>query len=457
MKTKQIYILKNIVILIITTIICTTCIDNFKTISGSAEGLFCVDASLVKNHKIQRVVLSRSVGNTEDTIPFEGNCSVYVEDELGNTRNFTEVSQGVYEAAIDDEYLVINRQYRLHIETEDGEIYQSDFDKLYDCPPVDSFYYMYEYKYSNQQKENVFGFQFYVDVQVKEGYASFYRWMFEEDWEWRIPYVYYGIWNGNELQKDVKDFSRCFKHIETSSLSCTSTENLENTTIKKRVPIFFLRYYSQKLRYRYALLTKQVSLSSNAYAYWQQKKVEIQESGGMYTTQPSQNITNITNINNEDELVLGYFWVGKETEKRYLINRPVHWNEPFISCVPLVPIICDYQYEQWHTMYYDTSGILIDTLPPNYNGDFLSAYTESITLYNLVECQECDDPDPCNNCSYCYPMEYCYVGYYEEMLKWDLNNYDTISPHPEVYSLTPDCFDCRGPNSDTAVPYFWKK
>ena len=438
----------------------TKCINDFKTIVGHDDGLFCVDASLVKNREIQRVVLSRSIASTEETIPFEVNCKVYVEDELGNTRDFTEVSDGVYEAAIEDEYLVINRQYRLHIETEAGEIYQSNFDKLYDCPPVDSFYYQFDTKYSNQQKKNVEGFQFYIDVQIREGYSSFYRWMFEEDWEWRNPYVYYGIWDGNELIEDIQDYSRCFKHAETSSLSCTSTENLANTNIKKKVPIYFIYYYSEKLRYRYALLAKQMSLSPNAYTYWQQKKVEIQEADGMYTTQPGQNITNIVNINNEDELVLGYFWVGKETVKRFMFNRPVHHNESELSCEPEIPTICSEYVEQTHTEYYDTSGILHDSIPPNFNGDSLFAYFEIETIYHLLNCESCelmdDVYDYCTECPSCENMPYGYVGYYEESLKWDLDNYDTVEPYPQYYSTASYCFDCRGPDSDTAVPEFWR-
>jgi hypothetical protein len=74
--------------------------------------------------------------------------------------------------------------------------------------------------------------------------------------------------------------------------------------------------------YRYSCLVSQYSLNEGAYHYWHSKKVEIQESGGIYFSQPSQTVSNIKNINNEQETVLGYFWTSAVKQKRIFYDGP---------------------------------------------------------------------------------------------------------------------------------------
>ncbi len=76
---------------------------------------------------------------------------------------------------------------------------------------------------------------------------------------------------------------------------------------------------------------QQYALSEGVFNYWQQKKVELQESGGLYTTQPAQTISNIVNVNNPDETVLGYFWTSTKSEKRIYYDGPFE-NKIFYDC-----------------------------------------------------------------------------------------------------------------------------
>lgn len=359
-----------IVLLICLCLVCISCKKEYQNIAGNTSGLFCVDASLVKNRETQKIIITRSVSSTNDDIPYVKGCQVYVEDENGNKRYFTETSsQGIYTADIEDDYLVINRQYRLTIETTGGETYQSDYEKLYDCPPVDSIYFEYSTKYSYSLEKIVDGIQFYVDVKAGGDYSEYYRWLFNETWEYRIPYYYKGYWDSDTLLiSDVKDLRTCYMNMDYIFLCSSSLADL-TSTYKNKIALNFVNTNSVKLRYRYSMLLKQLSLTPEAYAYWNQKKIELQESDGMYTTQPAQNTTNIKNIDNGDETILGYFWVGKKTEKRILINIPLN-NKDNYTCV-LDTIELSYEIYDQTSVYYDTSGILIDSIPPGYNPDNL--------------------------------------------------------------------------------------
>ena len=65
---------------------------------------------------------------------------------------------------------------------------------------------------------------------------------------------------------------------------------------------------------------KQYSLDEGAFNYWDKAKNETQEGGGLYTQQPGVPITNLHNVNDESEMVLGYFWVSSQTEQRIFVS-----------------------------------------------------------------------------------------------------------------------------------------
>ncbi len=63
-------------------------------------------------------------------------------------------------------------------------------------------------------------------------------------------------------------------------------------------------------------------MNKEAYEYWHQKEMELTELGQIYTKQPYQNKSNITNIDNPDEKVLGFFWASSCTEKHLFLRDP---------------------------------------------------------------------------------------------------------------------------------------
>jgi hypothetical protein len=106
--------------------------------------------------------------------------------------------------------------------------------------------------------------------------------------------------------------------VEEIFLSNTSTI-VANT--RKRVPLHFIPNIP-RLSFRYSCLVSQYVLSEDAYNYYQTKVSEIRESGQIYYSQPSQNLSNLKNINSEEETVLGYFWASTVRQKRIFFEGP---------------------------------------------------------------------------------------------------------------------------------------
>ena len=99
--------------------------------------------------------------------------------------------------------------------------------------------------------------------------------------------------------------------------------NLSENRIKK-VPLHFVESNSPKLIVKYCATIKQYALNADAYDYWYEKERELNESGNIYTIQPSQPKSNIHNISNPDELVMGFFWVASCAAKRVFVKNPAH-------------------------------------------------------------------------------------------------------------------------------------
>jgi S-methylmethionine-dependent homocysteine/selenocysteine methylase len=78
----------------------------------------------------------------------------------------------------------------------------------------------------------------------------------------------------------------------------------------------------QKLHHKYSLLVKQYSVGEAAFHYWNELKKTSQEQGWLFDRQPALLNSNIRNINDEDEDILGFFTMSGVEEKRGFAEKP---------------------------------------------------------------------------------------------------------------------------------------
>jgi len=89
----------------------------------------------------------------------------------------------------------------------------------------------------------------------------------------------------------------------------------------RQMPLNFVSNQSQRLQNRYDLLVRQFALSPSAYWYWEGLKNNLQSNGGLFDSQPSLTPGNICNVDNENEIVIGYFSVSGVSEKRISVSE----------------------------------------------------------------------------------------------------------------------------------------
>lgn len=325
------------ILLTLLVILCHACIEPYEAEVGEDHDLVCFESSLVKGADEQVLRISRASRLGKPEWKPEPGCLAIIEDDQNNVYTYTEDDPGVYRLQIPDQELRFDRRYRLHVITAEGVVYESTWESIQRGTQVDSLYYRIEDRFDDIHQEMMHGVRFYVDVKASDTLSRFYRWQLTETYEFTsvAPITYY--LTGDPLAPsasfdDEWKFYRCWMTRDINELFLTSTSHL-SVNEKLQIPLYYVASNTERLKIKYSLLVRQYPLTSEAYNYWEKARFETKESGGLYSRQPGQPICNIANIDNEDELVLGYFWASEETERRIIVPRPPSLEITDYSCM----------------------------------------------------------------------------------------------------------------------------
>jgi hypothetical protein len=290
------------------------CIKEFEPSRLGFENLLVVEAFLSDGDEPFEVRLSRSIPiDTSAFIP-ESGASIDLVSEAGETNPLFESSVGIYRtfAPVNP---VVGNQYKLNIRTRGGNIYESEYVVMRPTPDIE--------KISTQFKEesagNKRGVQFMVSTSDPGNNTRYYRYEYDETWTFRTPYDSYLVWENNSIQTRGENINTCWKSNKSTSVITTTSTALTNDVISD-FPIIFVSTETDRLKVRYSLNVKQYSLSEASYNFWKELEKVTENLGTLFDPQPSTVEGNIFNVNNPDELVLGYFDAAAVKEMRIFVN-----------------------------------------------------------------------------------------------------------------------------------------
>jgi len=318
---------KNIIIPLFIFIWLGGCIEPFTPNIDESEESIVIEGQITDQEGDHYINISRSAPyNDPHKIP-EPDCQVVeVVDNFGNSFEFYEGDPGVYRQWLPKDFLNIGTQYKVKITTADGENYESEFDELLSpSPSIDSIYYEIETRETYNPDNPLNGIQFYLDLNAPDDFSRNYRWELEETWEYEAKYRIQYYYDGDiHSIQDPFFLFRCWRTDPIQQIYTSTTRYLSSNTISK-FPLHYVSGLTNRLKIKYSLLVKQYSLSNEAYDYWLQIQKQSQESGGLYETQPAY-IGNISNINDNKEVVLGFFNASSVTEKRIFVSEPFNFK-----------------------------------------------------------------------------------------------------------------------------------
>ncbi|MBX2967632.1 MAG: DUF4249 domain-containing protein [Cyclobacteriaceae bacterium] len=292
-----------------------SCIDPFPLQTGNQSDNLVVDG-LVTNRADQSVVrLSRSLSfdNTQLVAGYivpERDATVILKNDLGEEEILAEAEPGVYKP-LPGFSGTVGTSYSIYIQTSDGKQYQSFTETMPDVPAIGGLLYEY-YSYEeliknisgNWVAERRFGFRIMVQVDDPDDERNYYRWKARGIFEF---FSFVG-----------ETFLQCWApvaRLESTVQVMDDAYTNGNTFIEAIAVIPYDRptYYQ--------VTVQQQALTREAFEFWSKVKDQQTNTGSIFDPIPSQIKGNIYNIDDPDEIVLGFFGASSMVEETVLINR----------------------------------------------------------------------------------------------------------------------------------------
>ena len=279
--------------------------------------------------------LSSPLG-TNQFFPLSG-YQVFIEEENGVSELLVESENGVYISSADGIQGIEGEKYRVRIQSPDGKNYQSDYEILQPALPIQEVYYEVEYTSVDYFPFDLPGYRFYVDGGEAQQDTLYLMWNLEETWEYESDFkIFYSYYDRivHPVQ-NIDTLKTCWATRAVNGFYFFTTEGFSSPEVVN-YPLHIVNTDTRKLSIRYSLLTRQMTLTRNAYKYWQKTVEQSTENDQLYTKQPFQVHGNVYNINNPEEPVLGYFATAGISSIRIFVNRPpptieMYYQECFLS------------------------------------------------------------------------------------------------------------------------------
>ena len=321
----------------------SSCVDKYLPEIDEYENRLVVDGLLTNGDEpiIVKLSLSSSVNNSE-SVPVTGG-ELYITDQDQLETQLIETDPGTYKVLDSTFRGQVGSSYQLHIVLPDGRSFESDICELNAPSPIDSVYGLVESQELLNYNHPIYGIQFYIDNHSDNHDTCYYLWNLTKTFEYRASFTLDYTWEGEFIPFPNPDSLRtCWLTAPVRNIFTFSTKNLDKPVIKG-FPFNYVSTQTKELSIKYSLMVKQLSISEEAFVFWDAIRQLHIDQGNLYSQQPIQIRGNVKNINSDEETVLGYFTVAGITEKRIFLTRQE---------LPYYYDICDPDFEGVAWLYY---------------------------------------------------------------------------------------------------------
>lgn len=302
-------------------VFCTACITDYSTPPSDQQIGRLVVEGFITGHAGVDFRLSRTVALEADTafLPETGAQVNILRSDGAMYGPARETELGVYRIEMGE----LNRdsEYCLQFVTQ-GDTYQSEFLAPSPTPPIDSLHW---YKEEAGKPVNIA-----VSTHDDTRKTHFYLWTFEENWEFTANYFtrwFYDPEADDFYYQEYNPGYFCWNKDHSKRISIASTEKLAENRIVNQV-IHTLPCTDTKLSLLYCITVSQRGLSSKGYTYYRNKQKMNEETGGLFSPQPSELKGNIRCITRPEIPVIGFIEVGEVSKKRMFIDGDKVYEYP---------------------------------------------------------------------------------------------------------------------------------
>lgn len=248
--------------------------------------------------------LSDSTATTPET-----GAGVSIQGSDNSLYSLGEVGNGVYGANLPT--LNPTATYRLNITTTGGKKYASDFVPIVVNPSIDSVNFI----------RNDNGATIYVNTHDATNRAKYFRWDYQETWEFHSAYFATLQFTNNQLlDYSPNTINTCWKGDNASSIILGTTTQLSSDIVFQH-QLVNIPPDAQQLSVKYSILVKQYAITQDAYNWWSIMQNNTENIGSIFGVQPSTNQGNLHCLTDTTEQVIGYVSAGNTTSQRIFITN----------------------------------------------------------------------------------------------------------------------------------------
>jgi hypothetical protein len=299
-----------IIALVLLAVISHACIEKFYPDIEGYQNILVVDGMVTDDDRPCLVRLSRTFSYEDNNYDPVTRAAVIILDDEGMPAYLEEKSPGNYYTDTSSFRGQTGGRYQLHIILADGREYQSDYVMLKKAPAVEHLDVRYEKKETTTAGTFTGGVQFYLNTHDPLNETRYYRWEWEETWEFTVP-----------MQAAGKaDRFKCWKSNVSRSIMLGNTNHLTSDRIID-YPLHFVSTESNRLRILYSLLVRQYAISQAAYEFWKMHDDLSENAGTLFDPIPAKVEGNIYNLSDPGEPVLGYFEASGVSTKRVFVSN----------------------------------------------------------------------------------------------------------------------------------------
>jgi hypothetical protein len=288
-----------------------SCVDPVPFTAEGPERVV-IFGSLTQEARPHVVDITRTgtVGALPDTIR---GAAVDVVDETGARVAYQQNEEGRYELRPDYLSSLGGSSYHLEGTLPDGETYQSTPQSFLEPVEMQELDLQFRYKEEESQTGSIREvpvIELFVSTPlIVDGQQSYLRWEVEEAWSFQ-DIICGGI---EDLNATVCHFSAFTPTVSVPIFHSTdnSQTELSNFKVFERSP-----YPTIQFNFQHYFTVRQFTLDQEAYEYWQKINEVSNPQGTIFDVIPAGVQGNLYNIDDPDELVLGYFEVASSTLKR---------------------------------------------------------------------------------------------------------------------------------------------
>lgn len=309
----------------------STCIDPYIPDLKNYKSLLIVEGLITNENSSYKIKLSGTTSQQDSDPEMVTDANVSVIDGNGIKTDLQNSADGYYKTDSISFTGVIGQKYTLHILTSNGKEYKSDECMMFPVAGIDSLYYEKGEEISGTLGETFTGIKILLNSADATGMDQYYRWTFEEVWKFILPgtqrYTYTEIKDTTFSFRSVPVVKNiCWKKNQSTEIITSSIPSGGANYLNKQEIQFIAPVKSDRLTQQYSILVKQYSISGKEHDFWDNLKKVGEAGGDIFASQPYTVISNIHNVNNTNEKVLGYFEVSAVSQKRIFIT--VHELDP---------------------------------------------------------------------------------------------------------------------------------